>query len=59
MVSNLGVPLKIYKEIKRLHCAFQNVLTLDMLGKVSADDILKYFLLFRRKGVLTFHANCF
>ena len=29
-----------------------------MLGKISADDILKYLLLFAQKIDLTFHANC-
>ena len=33
-------------------------LTLCMLGKTSADDILKYFLIFSRKYNLTLHANC-
>ena len=37
-----------------------NLLTLSTLGKVSVDDILKYFSvsIFGRKQVLTFHANC-
>ena len=33
-------------------------LTLSMLGKISEDNILKYFFYFPRKQDLTFHANC-
>ena len=40
---------------------FESSLTLLMLGKNSADEILKYFLLsllfFLRKKALTFHSN--
>ena len=37
-----------------------SLLMLSSLGKISADDILKYFffLIFTRKQALTVHANC-